>query len=152
MNWAANWQQMPSEKESAGNLGAGICLHRSIFRYWEVFFLLLFMNRTGGVRKKKDLVGGGLLSLETRTCQLDKQEISSSRVILCKKKASFAQNVWPCSLSGMGVKTSLWNAKYLSGCWSKCFLLSSHSRTRRCRGFCLIKAVPNRNRTAGLCM
>lgn len=47
------------------------------------------MNRTGGVRKKKDLVGGGLLSRETRTCQLDKQEISSSRVILtyAKKKS-----------------------------------------------------------------
>lgn len=76
---------MQSEKESAGNLGAGICLHRSIFHNWGIFFLL-FMNRTGGVRKKKDLVGGGLLSRETRTCQLDKQEISSSRVILCKKK------------------------------------------------------------------
>lgn len=44
------------------------------------------MNRTCGVRKKKDLVGGGLLSLETRTCRPDKQEISSSRLILCKKK------------------------------------------------------------------
>lgn len=50
------------------------------------FFFLLFMNRTCGVRKKKDLVGGGLLSLETKTCRPDKQEISSSRLILCKKK------------------------------------------------------------------
>ena len=94
---------MPSEKESAGNLGAGICLHRSTFRYCGGFFFWLFMNRMCGVSLKKRFVGGGLLSLDTRTCRLDKQEISSSRLILCKEKVSFAQNVWPCSLSGMGV-------------------------------------------------